>query len=126
MSLTSVKEYFTPGATNEVLQLLEQYGSGALIVAGGSFVHGLDARDLLYGVEALIDIRNAGLDQVTADSAGLTLGSMVTFATLKQLDQVRGAVLDLQVLFDPVQSCNARIAFDSSSQRIRLSPIARA
>jgi len=99
VSLTSVEEYFTPGATSEVLKLLEQYGSGALIVAGGSFVHGLDARDLLYGIEALIDIRNAGLDQVTADSAGLTLGSMVTFAKLKQLEQVResaafGAVRD--------------------------------
>jgi len=99
VSLTSVEEYFTPGATSEVLELLERYGSGALIVAGGSFVHGLDARDLLYGIEALIDIRNAGLDQVTADSSGLTLGSMVTFATLKQLDQVRespafGAVRD--------------------------------
>jgi len=99
VSLTSVEEYFTPGATSEVLELLERYGSGALIVAGGSFVHGLDARDLLYGIEALIDIRKAGLDQINADAAGLSLGSMVTFARLKRLDLVResaalGAVRD--------------------------------
>jgi len=99
VSLASVKEYFTPGAPSEVLELLERYGSSALIVAGGSFVHGLDARDLLYGIEALIDIRKTGLDQINADPEGLTLGSMVTFARMKRLDLVResaalGAVRD--------------------------------
>ena len=47
MSLTSVKAYFTPDNNEEVLELLENFGDRALIVAGGSFVHGLDARDLL-------------------------------------------------------------------------------
>jgi len=99
VSLTSVKEYFTPDGKQEVLELLETYGDSALIVAGGSFVHGLDARDLLFGIEALIDIQNLGLNQVTSDSAGLSIGAMVTFTQLQQVEAVQssaalGAVRD--------------------------------
>jgi CO/xanthine dehydrogenase FAD-binding subunit len=91
VSLTSVKEYFTPDGNEEVLELLERYGDGALIVAGGTFVHGLGARDLLVGIEALIDIQNLGLNQVTSDSAGLSVGAMVTFTELQQLEEVQSS-----------------------------------
>lgn len=91
MSLTSVNEYFTPGAREEVLELLEKYGDGAMIVAGGSFVHGLDARDLLLGIEALIDIRNVGLDQLSTGPDGLSMGAMVTFAQLQKNEAVQGS-----------------------------------
>jgi CO/xanthine dehydrogenase FAD-binding subunit len=82
-----------------LLALLETYHGSALIVAGGSFVHGLDARGLLLGIEALIDIRNLGLKHVTADTEGLTIGAMVTFTELQQLEEVQssaalGAVRD--------------------------------
>lgn len=92
MSLTSVKEYFTPSSNEEVLELLETYGDGALIVAGGSFVHGLDARSLLTGIEALIDIQNLGLNQIKSDSAGLTVGAMVTFTELQQAQEIQSSV----------------------------------
>lgn len=110
MSLTSVKEYFTPDGNEEVLELLKTYGDGALIVAGGSFVHGLDARNLLTGIEALIDIQNLGLDQVTSDSAGLSVGAMVTFAELQQVKEIQsaaalGAVRDA-LNYPPVQIRN--------------------
>jgi CO/xanthine dehydrogenase FAD-binding subunit len=110
VSLTSVKEYFTPGDNEEVLKLLETYGDSALIVAGGSFVHGLDARDLLFGIEALIDIQNLGLNEITADSAGLSLGAMVTFTELQRVKEVQssaalGAVRDA-LKYPPVQIRN--------------------
>jgi CO/xanthine dehydrogenase FAD-binding subunit len=110
VSLTSVTEYFTPGGKDEVLELLEKYGDNALIVAGGSFVHGLDARDLLFGIEALIDIQNLGLKQVTADSSGLTVGAMVTLGELQKTDEIRGsaafgAVRDA-LTYPPVQIRN--------------------
>jgi CO/xanthine dehydrogenase FAD-binding subunit len=110
VSLTSVKEYFTPGDNEEVLNLLEKYGDSALIVAGGSFVHGLDARDLLFGIEALIDIQNLGLNEITADSAGLSLGAMVTFTELQRVKEVQssaalGAVRDA-LKYPPVQIRN--------------------
>ena len=110
MSLTSVKEYFTPDGNKEVLELLEKYGDGAMIVAGGSFVHGLDARDLLFGIEALIDIQNLDLNQVTSDSAGLSVGAMVTFTELQQVNEVQssaafGAVRDA-LNYPPLQIRN--------------------
>ncbi len=91
MSLASVKEYFAPDGTEKVLELLETYGDGALIVAGGSFVHGLDARDLLTGVEALIDIQNLGLGQITLEAAGLSIGATVTFSELRQDNEIQTA-----------------------------------
>jgi CO/xanthine dehydrogenase FAD-binding subunit len=110
VSLTSLKEYFAPNDENELLALLERYHGTALIVAGGSFVHGLDARDLLLGVEALIDIRNLRLNLVTSDANGLSIGAMVTFTELQQLDEVRnsaalGAVRDA-LKYPPLQIRN--------------------
>jgi CO/xanthine dehydrogenase FAD-binding subunit len=108
--LTSVKEYFLPSAPNEVLELLQKYGDRALIVAGGSFVHGLDARDLLYGIEALIDIQNLELKEITSDADGLSLGAMVTFSELQRASGVAdsaalGAVRDA-LRYPPVQIRN--------------------
>ena len=99
VSLMNVTEYFTPEDNEEVMGLLQKYGDGAMIVAGGSFVHGLDARDLLNGIEALIDIRRLGLNQVTPDSDGLAVGATVTFSEMQQIAEIRdlaafGAVRD--------------------------------
>jgi CO/xanthine dehydrogenase FAD-binding subunit len=110
VSLTSVKEYFAPHDEKELLELLETYHGSALIVAGGSFVHGLDARGLLLGVEALIDIRNLGLKHVTSDTDGLTIGAMVTFTELLQRKEVQssaelGAVRDA-LKYPPLQIRN--------------------
>jgi CO/xanthine dehydrogenase FAD-binding subunit len=110
MSLTSVKEYFRPDSNEAVLQLLETYGEGALIVAGGSFIHGLDARDLLTGVEALIDIQNLELKQISSDLSGLSVGAMVTLAELQQAQQLQNssafaALLDA-LTYPPIQIRN--------------------
>jgi aerobic carbon-monoxide dehydrogenase medium subunit len=110
VSLTSVKEYFAPHNEAELLALLETYHGSALLVAGGSFVHGLDARGLLLGIEALIDIRNLGLNHVTSDKAGLSIGAMVTFTELEQLEEVQssaalGAVRDA-LKYPPLQIRN--------------------
>lgn len=93
MSLTNVKEYFTPSGKDEVLDLLETYGDSALIVAGGSFVHGLDARDLLIGIDALIDIKNVGINKVTNTPEGLSIGAMVTFTDLKKSSEINDAAV---------------------------------
>jgi CO/xanthine dehydrogenase FAD-binding subunit len=110
VSLTSVKEYFAPRDVQELHGLLETYHGSALIVAGGSFVHGLDARGLLLGIEALIDIRNLGLNLVTSDKEGLSIGAMVTFTELQQLEEVQssaalGAVRDA-LKYPPLQIRN--------------------
>ncbi|MDT8322325.1 MAG: FAD binding domain-containing protein [Xanthomonadales bacterium] len=110
MSLRSVKEYFAPGSAKEVLELLERYGEGALIVAGGSFVRGLDARDLLGDVEAMVDLRQLGLNQISTDAEGLSLGAMVTYAQLQLHEEIQnqavwGAIKDA-LTYPPLQIRN--------------------
>ena len=110
MSLRSVKEYFAPDRPEEVLELLEKYGEGALIVAGGSFVRGLDARGILSEVEVMISLQNLGLRQITADANGLSLGAMVTFTELQQRQEVKhdaafGAIQDA-LTYPPLQIRN--------------------
>ena len=99
MSLTKLKEFCIPEDGNAVVELLGKYQDGALIVAGGTFVHGLIARGLLTEVEALIDIHKLGLDYVKSDSNELRLGATTTFGQLLAAPEVQelpvlGAVKD--------------------------------
>ena len=111
MALTSVETYLSPENEAAVVQLLQQYEDGALIVAGGTFLHGLAARGLLTGVEALIDIQNSGLDYVTTNSDGVVIGAATRFVQLEQDESVRrqpwlGAVKDA-ISYPPVQIMNS-------------------
>jgi len=83
------KEFCLPVDGGEVVDLLEQYGDAALILAGGTFVRGLEARGLLSDVEALIDIQRLDLGVVEVDSGGLRVGAMATGAALQQVAAVR-------------------------------------
>jgi CO/xanthine dehydrogenase FAD-binding subunit len=88
MSLPDLKAFCLPTENQEVAQLLDQYGDSALFVSGGTFIHGLEARGLLAGVEALIDLRNLGLDKVEPEKGGVRAGATVTFADLEQLPSI--------------------------------------
>jgi carbon-monoxide dehydrogenase medium subunit len=104
------KEFCLPDDGDEVVGLLERYGDAALILAGGTFVHGLEARGLLSEIEALIDIQKLDLGAVETDSAGLLAGATTTGATLAQAPAVRsdprlGALSDA-LAYLPVQIRN--------------------
>ncbi len=99
MSLPALSDYFIPERQSELIELLQRFGENAMIVAGGTFVHGLEARGLLSEVEALIDIGNLGLNGIATDPSGVVLGATTTLADLKQADFVQnipafGAVKD--------------------------------
>ena len=51
----------------------------AMIVAGGTMVHGLAARGLLGNIKTLIDLQNLGLSYVKSDPKGFRIGAMTTF-----------------------------------------------
>ena len=111
MALTSVESFHSPADASAVVQLLQQHEDSALIVAGGTFLHGLAARGLLTGVEALIDIQGLGLDDITVDSGSAVIGATTRLAQLEQNEAVRqeawlGAVKDA-ITYPPVQIMNA-------------------
>lgn len=91
MTMPGLSDYFVPDHQSEVIELLQRFGENALIVAGGTFVHGMEARGLLTEVEALIDIGKLGLNGITHDSSGVILGATTTFTELIQADVVQNS-----------------------------------
>ncbi len=110
MTLPDLSDYFVPTQESELIDLLGRFGERAMIVAGGTFVHGLEARGLLSEVEALIDIGRLGLGGISQDAAGVTLGATTTLAELRRADFVQtdpafGALQDA-LDYPPVQIRN--------------------
>ncbi len=85
MSLPDLKEFCFPESYGDVAGLLDRYGDGALLVGGGTFVHGLEARGLLDGVQALINLRKLGLDAIEPEKDGVRIGASVTFTDLERI-----------------------------------------
>ena len=111
MALTSVESFHSPTDASAVVQLLQQHEDSALIVAGGTFLHGLASRGLLTGIEALIDIRGLGLDNIAAGPGNLVIGATTRLAQLEASEQIQreawlGAVKDA-ISYPPVQIMNA-------------------
>ena len=111
MALTSVESFLSPTDISTVVQLLQRHEDSALIIAGGTFLHGLASRGLLTGIKALIDIQHLGLDTVSVDSAKVTIGATTRLAQLEantaiQQEAWLGAVKDA-VTYPPVQIMNS-------------------
>jgi CO/xanthine dehydrogenase FAD-binding subunit len=110
MALHKLKDFHTPGTIEEALVLLGN-DADALVLSGGTFLHGLEARGLLSDVEVLVAIRKIGLGTVQTDEAGLDIGATVTFAHLKAVEEVKSApwlaALADSLDYPPVQILNA-------------------
>ena len=111
MALTSVEAFHSPTDIPSVVQLLQQHEDSALIVAGGTFLHGLASRGLLTGIEALIDIRGLGLDGIAVNPDNVVVGATARLVQLEQSAAVQqqawlGAVKDA-VFYPPVQIMNS-------------------
>lgn len=90
MALHKLKDFHTPASLEEALALIGK-DADALVLAGGTFLHGLEARGLLSDIEALVDIRRAGLCAVNTAGAELEIGATATFASLLEIEEIRSA-----------------------------------
>ena len=111
MALTSVETFYQPENIDRVTELLQEHEDSAMIVAGGTFLHGLSARGLLYGVEALIDIRKLGLDYIRPVDDGIEIGAATRFLQLQESALLRdnaafGAIRDA-LEYPPMQIMNS-------------------
>ena len=91
MALRKLKEFCVPERMEEAAALLDKFGSSAMILAGGSFIRGIEARGFLTEVEALIDIRKLALGGLSSGADDLRVGAMVSFAQLEQAPEVHTA-----------------------------------
>ncbi len=110
MTAPNLTDYFTPSVAEEVIELLQRYGDKALIVAGGTFVHGLEARGLLAEVRALIDIQKLKLNGVTTSDDLVEIGATTTLSevgasALIAQNPVYGGILDV-LRYPPAQIKN--------------------
>lgn len=91
MALPNLRDYYLPANRQEAVELMKRFGDGAMVVAGGTFVHGLEVRGLLEDVVALIDIGRLGLRGIAREGDGtVALGAMSTLADLGDADFIRG------------------------------------
>ena len=111
MALNNLQEYHLPEDNNTVVELLGKHQDGAMIIAGGTFIHGLIARGLVTDVEALIDVSRLGLNYVKSDSGNLKLGATTKFIELQASDEIMnnphyGAIKDA-LEYPPTQVKNS-------------------
>jgi CO/xanthine dehydrogenase FAD-binding subunit len=104
------KEFLQPNSQQEVVDLLVKHGERALVVGGGTFLHGLLARGVLREMGVLIDLQNTGLSYVKQERDALRIGATTTFAELAAVERVQskpelGAVLDA-LQYPPAQIRN--------------------
>ncbi|MBN8969238.1 MAG: FAD binding domain-containing protein [Rhizobiales bacterium] len=108
MALHKLKDFHTPGSLDEALDLLGK-NSEALVLAGGTFLHGLEARGLMSDVEVLVDIRKTASTVDVKDTA-LEIGATTTLARLLEIPQVAdapwAAALPDALSYPPVQIRN--------------------
>lgn len=110
MSLPNIGDYHVPENTADAIALLARYGETAMIVAGGTFVHGLEVRGVLDEIEALIDIGRLGLGGIESTPDGLSIGATTVFAELEADSTVNsesalGAIVDA-LTYPPAQIKN--------------------
>ena len=82
MTITHDFEYFKPAHPDEVIQLMDKYGSLTRILAGGTDLS-VNLKENLITAAALIDIKGvSGIDRLEFDGANLFVGAAVTFNRL--------------------------------------------
>lgn len=91
MALRNLKEFCSPADQRQAEAALDKYGDGALVLAGGTFIRGLEARGLLSEVKALVDIRKLGLEGWSVTADGLRIGATTTFASLERIPDLGSA-----------------------------------
>lgn len=75
----NLQDYYLPDSLQEAGELLQRFGAGAMVVAGGTFVHGLEVRGLLAETVALIDISRLGMRGINKNSNGnISLQALTT------------------------------------------------
>lgn len=88
MAIAGIKDFCRPGNAQDVVQLLARHGDRAVLLAGGTFLHGLFARGLASRAEVLLDLQGAGLSYLKATNGTLALGAMTTFRELAEAYEV--------------------------------------
>ena len=93
MALTKLQGFSQPGSLREAAKLLHQLQDSALIIGGGTFIHGLVARGLVTDIEHMVDLSKLGLNHIELGSKVVVLGASTTFAQIECHDEITASTL---------------------------------
>lgn len=110
MALNNLQDFQQPNDIATAIAVKTKWKDEALIVAGGTFVHGLAARGLLDGIQVVLDISRIGLNAISTSSSGLDIGATATYGALAthlsvENDPRFGALIDA-LTYPPPQILN--------------------
>ncbi len=108
MASIGVKEFCRPESTREVVELLIRHGDRAVVVGGGTFLHGLFAKGGTSHVDILIGLQKVGLSYVRTSTGKLSIGATTTFRELTDSAPVKN-MPELGAVHDALQYPPAQI-----------------
>ncbi len=101
MALSNLKDFYQPGTLKDAARLLHQHGDNAMIIAGGTFIHGLVARGLVTDVQYLVSLERLGLDTIQINDKQAIFGASATFDAIENHPQVAASLL-LAAIIDAI------------------------
>ena len=101
MALSNLEGFYQPGTPKEAAKLLHRHGNDAMIIAGGTFIHGLVARGLVTDVQYLVSLDRLGLDAISINDKQAVFGASATFDAIENHPQVAASRL-LAALVDAI------------------------
>lgn len=111
LALTTLTDILQPSNIEDVPRLLKEHGDSAMIMGGGTFIHGLVARGLVTDVQKLIDLSGLNLNQLELSRKSLRVGASVTYAELERSQEANAnenlAALIDAIVYPPQQIKNA-------------------
>lgn len=111
MALTKLKGYYQPESTKEASKLLFQYQDSAMLVGGGTFIHGLVARGLITDVDYLIDLTRLPINDIAREKKYLSIGATARFTDIESHADIVGnklyAAISDAMAYPPPQVKNA-------------------
>ena len=84
-------DYLRPGSIEEVIGLLQKYGQGAMLIAGGTDVI-VGIRQQKFDPQILLSLKGLkGLDRIESDGDGLRIGALTTHGKIAESVFIRDA-----------------------------------
>ncbi len=88
MALTKLKGFYQPESTREASKLLFQFQDSAMLVGGGTFIHGLVARGLITDIDYLIDLTKLPINDIVQEKKYLSIGATARFTDIESHDSI--------------------------------------
>ena len=75
--------YIKVKTVEEVVTLLQEHGEAAAVLAGGTELHELAAKDMIPQVKTIVDIEQLELDYIESNEESIRIGATTTLSSIR-------------------------------------------